>query len=1046
MRRSRNKSRVESKTKIEVSQKIAERFGSIFAASPDPLTVTDLKGKIVDCNKAALEVYGGTSKQDLSGKSVFELIARKDRKQAKENIIKTLKQGPLRNIEYTLLRKKGTEYPAEISTSVVRDSLGNPTAFVITIKDITERKRMKEQLEHYSGHLEELVKERTRNLQENEKRFRNLVETAPVVIYTLSANGKITSLNPAFEKITGWSLSECIGKPFMRLIHADDLPKAIETFRSVLRGELPRPYQLRVLSKSGKYLVGEFISTPHIENEKIVGEFGIAHDITDRKKVELELEESLSLLNATIQSTADGILVVDTSGKIITFNKKLFEMWQIPKDVVLSNAEPDHVNLKRVDGRALDFLTEQLKDPDQFVKIARELYLTPSLETYGALEFKDGRTFEFYSIPQKICGKIAGRVWSFRDITERRQHEQRLSTLSIYGVELNAAKSFQEIYDLTLDAMKQTLGFEYAAFMIVKKSNLEVARQRGYEKPVFVKLPLDGTRGGVTVKCVKRHKPVVISDVRKSTDYVGAIKTIRSELAVPVIVEKDVFGVLNVESKELDAFDEKDTTLLQILASHAATAISNLKKRDEIQKRIIQQASLMKSSAEMIHSTELRQRLQAILDAIQGLGWRRVVLSVRDENLDIVKPEDIVTAGLTKKEREFLWTNKQPGHIWAERLGPDYDRFRIGEFYYLPWSDPFVQKKFSQGTVASHLSSKEMVDWNPDDLLYAPLRFADGKIVGAVSVDDPVDGKQPTSESLAPLELFLHQAAVAIENARLIKQLNDANTQIQEYASKLEVKVEERTRELIDAQSRLLKAERLAAIGELAGMVGHDLRNPLTGIAGATYYLKTKYSLKMDEKSKEMLKIIEKDIEYSNKIISDLLDYSRELHLEFTENAVNSIVKEAIAQMKVPKNVKISSLTRDNLKIKVDKGKMKRVFVNIIKNAIDAMPRGGTLEITSKTLDDKVEIAFKDTGEGIKIDVLEKLWSPFFTTKAKGMGLGLPICKRIIEAHGGKISVQSQLGKGTTFTMTLPIEPSLEGGEKVWVNIPESLLSTTTKA
>jgi len=632
------------------------------------------------------------------------------------------------------------------------------------------------------------------------------------------------------------------------------------------------------------------------------------------------------------------------------------------------------------------------------------------------------------------------------EIKVSRKSDERLSTLSVYGAKLNAAKNLQNIYDLTLDAMKQTLGFEHASFMIVKKGNLEIARRLGYHKPVFIKLPLDGTKGGITVKCAKKREPVVISDVRKSKDYVGRLETIRSELTVPIIIDNEVFGVLNVESKKLDAFDERDVMLLQILASHAITAISNLKKQDEIQKRMAQQASLMKSSAEMIHSTQLRQRLQAILDAIQGLGWRRVVLSVRNENLDIAKLEDIVTAGLTNRERKFLWTNKKPGHIWAERLGPDYDRFRIGEFYYLPWTDPFVRKKFSKGTVPSHHSPEEMIDWNPDDLLYAPLRLANGRIVGSVSVDDPVDGRRPTKESLAPLELFLNQAAVAIENARLIEQLNNAKTQIQEYASKLEDKVAERTRELIDAENKLLKAERLAAIGELAGMVGHDLRNPLTGIAGATYYLKTKYGAKMDEKSKEMLKIIEKDIEYSNKIISDLLDYSRELRLEFSRATMDSIVKEAIAQVKIPKNVKISNLTQDAPEINVDKEKMKRVFVNIIKNAIDAMPRGGTLKITSKALDSTMKIVFKDTGEGIKKDVLEKLWSPFFTTKAKGMGLGLPICKRIIEAHGGKISVESQLGKGTTFTVTFPIKPSLQGGEKVWVNVPESLLSTTMKA
>jgi len=1147
-----------ARIKAESPSKSNERLRAIFSASPDAITITDQKGRIVDCNQIALRMYGAKSKSDLVGKITFNLIAKKDRVRARENRKKTLRQVFTRN-EYTLLTKNGVEFLAELSSSATKDASGKKADYVTVVKDITERKkaettlqesqkkferlfmrnpeaafyadskwriidinprftelfgytrdeirgkrtfdllvpkskkqestllgkksktgytycdsvrrkkdrslipvsisvapirvdkhlvgyvglykditerkkaektlseseeryrslvdnigigvsvispkmeilslnkqmkrwfphvdaskrstcyksfnkpsrksicrhcptimtlkdgrvhesitnapcegkiknyrvfsspikekdgkitasveifediterkRMEEQLKHYSEHLQELVKERTRNLEESEKRFRSLVETAPVVIYTLSADGKITSLNPVFEKITGWPRSKWLGKSFAGLVHPDDLPKASHMLQNILHGVQSQPYQLRILSKSGKQLIGEFLRTPRVENGRIVGELGIAHDITEIK-----------------------------------------------------------------------------------------------------------------------------------------HHEERLSTLSIYGAKLNAANDFNEIFELTLDAMKQTLGFEYACFMIVKKGNLEVACHRGYKRPVLIRLPLDGTKRGVTLKCAKSCKPILVPDVRKNKDYVGAVETIRSELAVPVVIDGNVFGVLNVESKELKAFGEKDAMLLQILASHAATAISSLKKRDEIQKRLIQQASLMKSSTQMIHSSELRPRLQAILDAIQGLGWRRVVLSVRDENLNIAKPQDIVTAGLTDAERKFLWSNRQSGDVWAKRLGPDFDRFRIGEFYYMPWSDPFVRKKFTKGTVQSHLLPGEMVDWNPDDLLYAPLRLADGKIVGVVSMDDPVDGRRPTSESLAPMELFLHQAAVAIENARLIQQLNDANTQIQEYAGKLEVKVTERTRELVEAQNKLLKTERLAAIGELAGMVGHDLRNPLTGIAGATYFLKTKYGSQMEEKGKEMLRIIENDIEYSNKIISDLLDYSRALPLELKENTVDSIVREALAQVKIPKNIEISNLTQHAPWVKVDKEKMKRVFVNVIRNAVDAMPNGGVLEITCKWQDGRMEVAFRDTGGGIKKELMEKLWMPFFTTKAKGMGLGLPVCKRIIEAHRGKIMVESQVGKGTTFTITFPIEQILEGGEKVWVNMPESLLSTTTKA
>ncbi|HEY4675029.1 MAG TPA: ATP-binding protein, partial [Candidatus Bathyarchaeia archaeon] len=236
-----------------------------------------------------------------------------------------------------------------------------------------------------------------------------------------------------------------------------------------------------------------------------------------------------------------------------------------------------------------------------------------------------------------------------------------------------------------------------------------------------------------------------------------------------------------------------------------------------------------------------------------------------------------------------------------------------------------------------------------------------------------------------------------------------------------------------------------AAIGKVASMVGHDLRNPLTGISNAVYYLKKNFP-EANEKTKEMLRIIEKSIEYSNDIISDLLEYSREIWLDLRENIPKSIIAESLLLVKVPESIKVIGASQNEPRIMVDLEKIKRVFINIIKNAIDAMPQGGTLTITSRESDGKLEVTFADTGVGIPKEVFEKLWTPFVTTKAKGMGLGLPICKRIVEAHGGEISVKSMIGKGTTFTITVPTKPKLEGGEKIWVKTPESLLSTTTKA
>jgi len=220
--------------------------------------------------------------------------------------------------------------------------------------------------------------------------------------------------------------------------------------------------------------------------------------------------------------------------------------------------------------------------------------------------------------------------------------------------------------------------------------------------------------------------------------------------------------------------------------------------------------------------------------------------------------------------------------------------------------------------------------------------------------------------------------------------------------------------------------ERVNTIGEIAGMIGHDLRNPLTGISSAAYYLKRKYGSLMDEKGRDMLEVIEKDVNYSNKIVSDLLEYSRPIQLDLQETTPKSALEEALSHVDFPKNVQLIDLTKSTPIIRIDADKMKRVFINLIKNAVDAMPNGGKLTVTSEKVNDAVKIAFADTGLGISEENLKKLFGPLFTTKAKGMGLGLAICKRIVEAHGGRISVESAVNKGTTFTITIPIEPKPE--------------------
>jgi len=176
-----------------------------------------------------------------------------------------------------------------------------------------------------------------------------------------------------------------------------------------------------------------------------------------------------------------------------------------------------------------------------------------------------------------------------------------------------------------------------------------------------------------------------------------------------------------------------------------------------------------------------------------------------------------------------------------------------------------------------------------------------------------------------------------------------------------------------------------------------------------------------------MLELIEEDIQRSDKIINDLLEYSKEPHLEPSQTNVKSVTQDALGEVKIPKGIRVVNSTKNQPPMKLDVEKMRRVFLNLIRNAVDAMPKGGTLTIASTRSGDNVRITFRDTGEGMTTENLTRIWSPLFTTKAKGIGLGLAIAKRFVEAHGGSISVETKLGKGSTFTVTLPIKRDLEG-------------------
>ncbi len=231
-------------------------------------------------------------------------------------------------------------------------------------------------------------------------------------------------------------------------------------------------------------------------------------------------------------------------------------------------------------------------------------------------------------------------------------------------------------------------------------------------------------------------------------------------------------------------------------------------------------------------------------------------------------------------------------------------------------------------------------------------------------------------------------------------------------------------KKLAQVQEKLLRAERLAAVGELASGVGHELRNPLNVIRNCAYLLKMSLSEKDDAEDINTLAVLDKQIDIANKIVTDLLDFTRITPPSEVRVDIKNIINESLTWITVPPQVTIkSNLNGHSRPVRTDPEQISRVFTNIISNAIQAMgAKGGKLTIETGEDADFLWVKFRDSGCGIPAENLEKIFEPLFTTKPKGIGLGLAISKRLAEQNGGKIEVESRAGRGATFTVKLPLE------------------------
>ncbi|HTN43381.1 MAG TPA: PAS domain S-box protein [Nitrospiria bacterium] len=394
----------ERKRVEEALRENEQRYETLAEVSPVGIFETDAPGDCLYVNSRWCEIAGLTAAQ-ARGAGWVQAIHPDDRALVTEAWYRSAREQTQFRLEYRFLRPDGSATWVLGQAMAKRTEGGQVVGYIGTVTDITDRRRAEEAL------------------HESQRVLSTLMGNLPGMAYRCK-NDKdwtVEFVSEGCHDLTGYQSSDLLGNRKVSygrdLIHPDDQTPVWDDVQAALRENRPFQLNYRIITADKKekwvWEQGRGVFSP---NGELLALEGFIIDVTERRQAVAELEKSVSLLRATFESTADGILVVDQQGRIVGFNQKFLDLWRIPKSVVSS----------RDDSQALSFVLEQLKSPDVFLKKVRELYDQPDSESFDFIEFKDGRIFERYSQPHRIGDKIVGRVWSFRNVTERRWAEEAL--------------------------------------------------------------------------------------------------------------------------------------------------------------------------------------------------------------------------------------------------------------------------------------------------------------------------------------------------------------------------------------------------------------------------------------------------------------------------------------------------------------------------------------------------------------------------------------------------------------------------------------------
>jgi PAS domain S-box-containing protein len=768
-------------------------------------------------------------------------------------------------------------------------------------------------------------------------------------------------VNAAFERITGLKRELIVGKKVTQAIPGieESNPELFELYGRVALSCKEEKFEIFFKPLSLWLSISAYCPQK--------GYFAaIVEDVTKRKQAQQALQENEKRLNRSQEISHLGSWELDLVRNKLTWSDEVYRIFGLKPQEFGATYEA-FLDSVHIDDRAAvdNAYSSSLREGRDKYEIEHRVVRKHTGETRIVYEKCEHIRDE--------SGKIIRSVGMVHDITEAKKVEQEL---------WQAKKDWERTFNSVPDFIA-ILDNEYR----ILRANRAMANQLGvtpekaiglfcYECVHGLDNPPDFCPHTLTTKDGREHTAEV-HEPRLGGDFIVTTTPLR---------------------------DEKGNMVGSV---HVSRNITERKKAEEALNKLNRHLRAISNSDQaLMHATDEASLTQEVCNIIiHDCGYPLVWVGKAEHDKNkTVRP--VAFAGFDKEYIDNLnitWADKPRGR------GPTGTVIRTGKPYvcrnmgtdpnFEPWRELAAKRKYTASLVL-------------------PLSSFEGKTFGALNIY----GQEPDPFSEEEIKLMTELAndfAYGVEMLRLRKEREQATGQLEKYATQMEELANERAKQIKDSM-------RLVAIGQTAGMVGHDIRNPLQAIVGELYLAREEVSSLPSGNAKmniqESLASIEENLYYIDKIVADLQDYTKPLRPNKEKVNVEKAIEEALLIVSIPSNLHVNiSVEKNYPTLTADFSMLKRALINLIQNAVQAMPNGGLLKITANYKENQACISIEDTGEGIPEEVKDKLFTPLFTTKSKGQGFGLAVVKRLIEAQDGKITFESQHGKGTTFTIILPL-------------------------